>query len=116
LKATEEIEYAPSAEGFPLPKFIRRTHQFRDGTVQKLQTIEFLSYERYVPSPEEFQLEKPFGLVTPAVAELQPNPALAPHKPRRVWPWVAIAAGVVLTMVVLVIVRRSRRQESPAAP
>ena len=117
FRGSSEIEYAPSAEGFPLPKFVRSTTQYKGQPVRKTRDLEFVLYERYVPSPEEFQLEKPFGLVTPAELPAAANPALSPPAPRRrVWPWVALAAGAVLAVVAALLLVRSRRAKPPGPP
>lgn len=116
-KAFREVEYQPSPEGFPVPKRSHGYITYRDGSTRKVFNAEFLSYEKYVPSPEEFQLEKPYGLVTPAVVPTAENTALVPPpKPRRLWPWIAMGAGVVLAIVAVYVFRRQRRAEAPAAP
>ena len=111
-----EVEYSPSVEGYPLPKFIRYTTQYRGEPARKGSEVEFLSYEKYTPSPEDFQLEKEFGLTTPAVVAFAENTALAPvAAPRRWWPWLAVGAGLILAGVTIVILRRNR-QRSVAQP
>src|SRR6185437_21008 len=60
-----EIEYLQSSEGFPIPKSSRTSVEFEGGPRIKTYEVEFISYEKYTPSPEDFQLEKPFGLTTP---------------------------------------------------
>ncbi len=110
-----DIEYAPSAEGYPLPKYIRRTTQYNGTPVLKSQDVEFLSYEKYTPSPEEFQLEKPYGLTTPAVAVVEEKPAVVPAAaPRSYWRWIVIGAGLLpagIAFVIFLLGRlRPRRQ------
>lgn len=113
-KRVDEIEYAPSAEGFPLPKASHRYLRFDDGSTRKVWDVEFLSYERYVPSPAEFQLEKPYGLTTPAAVPAEANPALAPPPARRRWwPWAAVGAGAVLAAVAVLLFRRGRGRTTP---
>ena len=108
-----EIEYSPSAEGFPIPKFIRSTTQTKGEPVRKMRDIEFISYEKYIPSPEDFQLEKQFGLTTPAVVAFAENTALAPvAASRRWWPWIAVGAGLVLAGFTFVILRRNRQRQA----
>lgn len=127
-RSFDEIEYTPSAEGFPLPKFYRRRVQFRDDDmIHKAREVEFLSYERYVPAAEEFQLEKPYGLATPAPVALEKplnydippvgaiNAVTPPPLPRWGGPWavyVVVALFAVVAMAVIVT-RRSRRSVSP---
>lgn len=113
FRLSSEVEYAPSAEGFPLPKFLRVTNQHKGQEVRKVRDVEFLSYERYVPSADEFQLEGPYGLTTPAEVPAAANPAVAPPPGRRVWPWVAVAAGLALAAATGVLVYRSRRATRP---
>jgi hypothetical protein len=79
--------------------------------------IEFLSYERYVPSAEEFQLEKPYGLTTPAVAPTAANLALGPPPTgRRWWPWVVVALGAALAVTAVFLFRRGRRRAEARPP
>jgi hypothetical protein len=116
-KLFEEIEYQPSGEGYPLPKASHRTAQYDDGVVRKVYDVEFLSYEWYTPAPEEFQLEGPYGLTTPAVVPTTDNKAYAPPPPaRRWWPWAAVAAGVVLAVTAVLLYRRGRRSGTPVPP
>ena len=109
----EEIEYQPSAEGFPLPKSSRRYLRFDDGTTRTVWEVEYLSYERYTPAAEEFQLEKAYGLTTPAGVPAESNPALVRPPERRWWPWAAVAAGVVLVVVAVFFFRRGRSRGVP---
>lgn len=81
-----EIEYQASADGSLVPKRSRAYFQCKSGAVVKQTDVEFLSYERYVPSAGEFLLEKDYGLVTPAAIPTLASAALAPPvRPR--WPW-----------------------------
>jgi hypothetical protein len=64
-KLIDEIEYRKSEEGFPLPKSSRQSSLYEDGSTRKIYEVEFLSYERYTPSMEEFRLEGQYGLETP---------------------------------------------------
>ena len=122
-KRLAEIVYQPSAEGFPLPKFVRGTFQIQGGAVRKVYDLEFLSYEKYVPSPEEFQLEKAYGIPTPVVlpekvkststAEPEPPAPAAPEEESPVWPWVAVASAVMVVVVADFAIRRYRKKEAP---
>ncbi len=124
-KRLAEIVYQPSAEGFPLPKFVRGTFQIQGGAVRKVYDLEFLSYEKYVPSPEEFQLEKAYGIPTPVVlpekvkststAEPEPPAPAAPEEESPVWPWVAVASAVMVVVVADFAIRRYRKKEAPAS-
>jgi hypothetical protein len=109
----QEVEYRPSAEGFPLPRASRRYCRFDDGTTCKVWDVEYLSYDRYVPAAADFQLEKAYGLTTPVVpSEADPAPAPAARE-WRVWPWVAGAAGALLAVLGAFLIRRHR---GPAPP
>ena len=116
----EEMEYQPSAEGFPMPKYVRRTFQIQGGAVRKVYDLEFLSHEKYVPSPEEFQLEKAYGIPTPVVPPetvrttptAEPEPPAAPDKDSPVWPWVAVAIAVMVLVVADFVFRRYRKREA----
>jgi hypothetical protein len=102
----QEVEYQPSAEGIPLPKSSRRYCRFDDGTTCKVWDVEYLSYDRYVPAAEDFHLEKPYGLTTPAVPS-EAYPASEPaSQERRVWPWAAGATGAVLAILGVFLIRR----------
>jgi hypothetical protein len=114
-KIFDEIEYQPSTEGFPLPAVSHRYIQFEDGSTCKVYDVEFLSYERYVPSREEFRLEGPYKLTTPTVAPHAPIPPLTPPSPPwSVWPWVVLVAGAVLALVTAFLIRRARRESKVA--
>ena len=104
-----EFDYVPSAEGFPLPKRTRATIKYKDGTSVKAYDVEFLSYERYVPTADDFKLEKEYGLVTPAFVPTATSIGLAPAG-RRWWPWAVLAVGAVLGVVAVAVARRSRRR------
>ncbi len=108
-KTYREVEYGPSPDGFPVPKRSRGYAKFKDGTVQKAHDVEFLSYERYVPTADDFKLEKEYGLVTPAFVPTATSIGLAPAS-RRWWPWVVLAVGAVLAVVAVGVARRSRRK------
>ena len=109
-KFVREIEYQASADGSLVPKRSRSYFQCKSGAVVKQTDVEFLSYERYVPSAGEFLLEKDYGLVTPAVIPAAANPALTPPPRRwRAWPWAVVAAGAALAVAALGLYRRSRR-------
>jgi hypothetical protein len=108
-KTYREVEYGPSADGFPVPKRSRGYAKYKDGTIQKAHDVEFLSYERYVPSADDFKLEKEYGLVTPAFVPTATSIGLAPAS-RRWWPWVVLAVGAVLAVVTVAVARRSRRR------
>ncbi len=109
-KAIREVEYQMSAEGVLLPKWSRTSVKNRAGVALKVSDVEFLSYERYVPSADEFLLEKEYGLVTPAVIPTAANPALTPPSRRwRAWPWAVVAAGAALAVAAVGLYRRSRR-------
>ena len=109
-KFVREIEYPASADGSLVPKRSRSYFQCKSGAVVKQTDVEFLSYERYVPSADEFLLEKDYGLVTPAVIPAAANPALTPPPRRwRAWPWAVVAAGAALAVAALGLYRRSRR-------
>lgn len=84
-----EIEYQASADGSLVPKRSRSYFQCKSGAVVKQTDVEFLSYERYVPSAGEFLLEKDYGLVTPAAIPTLASAALAPRPP----PPVAVGRG-----------------------
>ena len=116
-----EIEYAPSAEGFLLPKFVRRTQQYQGEPLRKSGDIEFVSYEKYMPSPNEFHVEQLYGLATPEVGPATVNTTLppeptAPQKQSPVWPWVAIAIGFILVVAADFVSRRYRRTEARSVP
>lgn len=119
-KLIDIIEYRPSIEGFPLPKSSRRTLHFEDGSVRKVHDVEFLSYERYVPAPDEFQLEGRYGLSTPSVSpntdQFEPDaPTEVPGpvdrfalgKSRR---WIVLAAVVGLAIAVALLIRHTSRR------
>ena len=114
-KAIREVEYQMSAEGVLLPKWSRASVKNRAGVSVKVSDVEFLSYERYVPSADEFLLEKEYGLVTPAVIPTAANPALTPPARRwRAWPWAVVAAGAALAVAAVGLYRRSRRAAAAA--
>jgi hypothetical protein len=112
-----EIEYGPSPEGHPLPKFERRFVQYQGGDTRKVLEVEVLSYERYVPAPEEFELEKPYGLTTPAVvplvAETPPGP---PPPDRRWWPWAILVTDIIVVIVVWLWCSRGRPHAANRSP
>jgi hypothetical protein len=117
-RRVEEIEYQPSAEGYPLPRRSRRTHEYERGRSRKVLEVEFLAYERYRPSPEEFRLEEQYGLSTPpvipadsaagAAAELVSE--TAPERPGEIRRWVVLGAVGALVVALVLFVRRTTRR------
>ena len=107
-KAFSEVEYAPSAEGYPLPKRSRNYIKYKDGPTLKVLDVEYLAYERYTPTADHFALEKDYGLVTPAAVPVKESVGLAPPSRRRWWPWAMLAAGAALA-VAAGLYRRARR-------
>ena len=97
------------------------TIKYKDGTSVKPYDIEYLSYERYVPTADDFKLEKEYGLVTPAFVPTATSIGLAPAS-RRWWPWVVLAVGAMLAVVTVAVARRSRQRvaapvaDTPGSP
>jgi hypothetical protein len=119
-KLVDEIEYRLSEEGFPMPKSSKLASHYQDGSKRKIYEVEFITYERYSPSKEEFQLEGTYGLTTPpvrspveAVGE-RSTPERASLPTRSARRWVILAAVAVLMLsVVLLILYTSRRPAQP---
>ena len=111
-KAISEVEYGPSPEGVPLPKWCRSFVRDRAGLDLKVCDIEFLAYDRYVPSPREFLLEVDYGLATPPVglSAGDAGVALTPDQITRAWSWGVLTAAVALAAVgTVAFYVRSRR-------
>lgn len=128
-KLIDEIAYRESEEGFSLPKSSRRTSLYEDGGPRKIYEVEFLTYDRYTPSSEEFQLERPYGLATPPPVpftgwhpklppaakpvadpprpQLEPAPSVEPARGRR---WLTLVALVSLAAAGTLVVRSRMRR------
>jgi hypothetical protein len=106
------LEYHPggSPKKLPLPKRLMR-HILPENWKTPVLEYEciFQSYDDYTPTPEDFQLEKRYGLTTPTspsdkVAALATKDSVTA---RRLWPWIVlIAVGGLLGYMAI---RRSRQ-------
>ncbi|HEV3386674.1 MAG TPA: hypothetical protein VG097_17795 [Gemmata sp.] len=109
-KVYQEIEYSPSTDGYLLPKSARRYIRKENGPEIKIYDIDFLSYERYFPSEDEFKLEGPYKLTTPAFMPVSSNPALETTPARRArWPWILFAIAAILAIPSVYYLWRSRK-------
>jgi len=113
-KRYDVMEYhTVPGEPQPMPKRFTRHVQI-DGGPKLLQVEEtYLSYEKYVPSDDDFKLEKKYGLTTPTKPEDKSLVGETSSGPgRRPWYLLTIAAGVLLAGFVVYFVRRSRRAKA----
>ena len=105
------IEYHTlPVETHPLPKRYTRYLEF-DGEPKLLDfETDYTSYEKCVPDPEEFKLEKKYGLTTPVGPEgrsLIGKPGFSTGG--RSWTWIyLLAAGVLLAGFIVYFVRKRR--------
>ena len=113
-----EITYVPSDFGYPVPKKYVSNFVEPNGKVTPMLEIDFLKWERYTPTADDFDLEKQFGVKPlPKPVEATPSPIdTVPETPERNWGlWIASAALVVVTVVLFVFVWRRRRMDRGAS-
>jgi len=106
------MEYhTPPGETYPLPKRYTRHLEFVGEPKLLDFETDYTSYEKYVPDPEEFKLEKKYGLTTPVGPEgraLVGKPGFSTGGGSRLWLYLLIA-GVVLGGLAVHFVRWGRR-------
>lgn len=102
------LEYAPRADGPPVPKRFTRHVRPEKGDPLLEYEADYTRFESYTPTADDFRLEGRYNLPTPTGPDDKPRPA-APPPESRAWVWVAVAAGVVVVVLAGVVVYRRRR-------
>lgn len=108
------MEYhTPPGAKFPVPKRYTCHFEFEGKDPILHVEVDFVGFDDYVPDPEEFKLEKRYGLTTPAGPE---DMHLKGSVGRRVdgrfayWWVVYLLVGVLVVVLGLLIYRRRRQQ------
>ena len=106
------LEYQPRPDGPPVPRRFARHVRPEGGDPLLEYEVDFVGFEDYTPTADDFRLEARYGLTTPTGPDDKPA-AARPPEPAPVWPWVVLAAGVVVVIgVVGVVVSRRRRRRA----
>ena len=105
------LEYNTAADGKqPMPKRFTRYFQKENGEKLIDYEIDYKTYEDFVPDPEEFRLEKRYGLTTPVGPE---DKVLAGKRgspsSRRAWYWALFLVATVLVAGFVFFRYRRRR-------
>jgi hypothetical protein len=115
VKLVGSLTYEPSDLGYPVPKKYVSYYVNPDGTKVPRSEITFLEYSRYTPQPDDFDLEKQFG-VKPLPRSAKAGPSkIGPGggQPYRsgwgIWLWVGAGVLAVATAGVFVIARKQRK-------
>ena len=103
------VEYADvPGEKFPIPKRFTKHVQFETGPrLLQFEAI-FTSYEKYTPNPDEFRLEKLYGLPTPVGPDYKSFIGKTSSASNGRY-WYLIAAGVAIAAGMVVALRRRSR-------
>lgn len=108
IRLTGWMTYKTSAEGFPLPERFETWSVHPDGKRVPHSLTEVISYEKYTPTSDDFDLEKQFG-----VRPLPPGTLVSAMATSggRSWRWLYAGAAVLgLVTVALAVVARRRRK------
>lgn len=118
VKVVGEITYGPSDLGYPAPTKYVSNFVNPDGKFIPRVEVNFTKWERYNPTPDDFDLEKQFGVKPlPRPANAGPSPigsGSAGTDTRGIGRWLWLAAGILVAITILlaVIVWRKRRKAS----
>jgi hypothetical protein len=103
------LEYRARDGSYPVPKrFTRYVKPEKSDKLLEFE-IDYTRFEDYVPDPEEFRLEKRYGLTTPAGPDRKALVGVRSTMSSRVWYWGSILLGAVLVGLVGIIYFRRRR-------
>jgi len=104
------LEYQSRPDGPPVPRRFARHVRPEGGDPLLEYEVDFIGFEDYTPTADDFRLEARYNLTTPTGPDDKPASGVRPPDPAPVWPWVALLAGVVVVGVVGFVVYRRRRR------
>lgn len=90
------LEYRARDGTFPVPKRFTRYVQPEKGEKLLEFEIDYTRFEDFVPDPEDFRLEKRYGLTTPAGPDGKALVGVRSAKSSRVWYWVGVLVVALL--------------------
>jgi len=106
-KAIMEIDYVTEKGVKKYPKKYTEFAEFRDGLKVRRLEIDFVEVKDYVPMPEDFTLEKMFGLTTPDPSQADQGLSMG-----SLVYWM-VGAGALAFVIVLVFLLLRKKVDTP---